>query len=169
MLVQMALMQKFMLLLGQPTRALTVIVFSMLIASGVGSFMSGKWLDSADHKLMRVLAIIAALIAALAILATPLVHAAATWPMPARILLTIATIFPAAFFMGMPFPTGLRRLTPPRTVRPLGLVAERGRQRYGISHRRRHRHLLGAPRDDADGRRSLRSRALGDHGDEARA
>ncbi len=109
-LVQMALMQKFMLLLGQPTRSLTVIVFSMLIASGAGSYFSSKWIDDADNKLMRVLVLIAALIAALAILATPLVHVAATWAMPARILMTIAVIFPAAFFMDMPFPSGLRRL-----------------------------------------------------------
>jgi hypothetical protein len=109
-LIQMALMQKFMLILGQPTRSLTVIVFSMLVASGLGSYFSGKWIDAADGKLMQVLAIIAVLIGALAILATPLVHAASGWPMPARIAMTIAAIFPAAFFMGMPFPSGLRRL-----------------------------------------------------------
>lgn len=109
-LVQMALIQKFMLLLGQPTRALTVIVFSMLVASGAGSYYSGKLVDGSDRNLARVLAAIAGLIVTLAVLATPLVHAAAVWPMAARVVLTIVAIFPAAFFMGMPFPSGLRRL-----------------------------------------------------------
>ncbi|MEI9813129.1 MAG: hypothetical protein WDO18_10900 [Acidobacteriota bacterium] len=159
-LVQMALIQKFMLLLGQPTRALTVIVFSMLIASGAGSYFSGKWIDSSDRRLTFVLATVAALIAALAILATPLVHAAAVWPMPARILMTVAAIFPAAFFMGMPFPQRPPPpRTPPSTLRALGLVAERRRQRHGIGRRRRARHLLGLARDPPHRRSALYRRA----------
>ena len=39
-LIQVALIQKFVLLLGRPTYALTVIVFSMLVASGLGSYFS---------------------------------------------------------------------------------------------------------------------------------
>lgn len=109
-LVQMALIQKFMLMLGQPTRALTVIVFSMLVASGAGSWASRKVVGDADRRLIRVLAIVAGLIALLAVLATPLVRMAATWPMLARMVLAVAAIAPAAFFMGMPFPSGLRRL-----------------------------------------------------------
>ena len=109
-LVQMALIQKFMLLLGQPTRALTVIVFSMLIASGAGSYFSRTLVAGMDRRLMMVLAAVAALIGLLAVVATPLVHTAATWPMIARILLAVAMIAPPAFFMGMPFPSGLRRL-----------------------------------------------------------
>ena len=41
-LIQIALIQKFVLLLGHPTYALTVIVFSMLVASGAGSFFSRR-------------------------------------------------------------------------------------------------------------------------------
>lgn len=109
-LVQMALIQKFMLMLGQPTRALTVIVFSMLVASGAGSWASRKIVGDRDRRLIRVLAIVAALIALLALSITPLVRIAAAWPMPARIVLAVAMIAPPAFFMGMPFPSGLRRL-----------------------------------------------------------
>ena len=109
-LVQMALIQKFMLLLGQPTRALTVIVFSMLVASGAGSYFSRTVVAGVDKRLMMVLAAVAALIALLAAGATPLVRVAATWPMVARVMVAVAAIAPAAFFMGMPFPSGLRRL-----------------------------------------------------------
>lgn len=109
-LVQMALIQKFMLLLGQPTRALTVIVFSMLIASGAGSWASRRFVGDTDRRLIRILALAASLIATLAVSATPLVRMAATWPMFARMMLVVVMIAPAAFFMGMPFPSGLRRL-----------------------------------------------------------
>ncbi len=46
-LIQVALIQKFVLFLGHPTYALTVIIFSMLISSGLGSFWS-KSLVRAD-------------------------------------------------------------------------------------------------------------------------
>ena len=62
----MALIQKFVLLLGHPTYALTVIVFSMLVASGAGSFFSRRVIAGDDARLMRVLAAIAVLVAVLA-------------------------------------------------------------------------------------------------------
>ncbi len=114
-LVQVALIQKFVLLLAHPTYALTVIVFSMLVASGAGSYfsrriISGAGDSAADARLIRVLAGVAILVIALAFGASPLVAAAAGWPMAAKILITMLAIAPAAFLMGMPFPSGLRRL-----------------------------------------------------------
>ena len=41
-MIQVALIQKFILFLGHPTYALTVIVFSMLVWSGLGSFYSRR-------------------------------------------------------------------------------------------------------------------------------
>jgi hypothetical protein len=108
-LIQVALIQKFVLLLGHPTYALTVIVFSMLVASGAGSYFSRR-LASQDSGLIAVLIAIAALVGCLAFAATPLAAAAAAWPLPAKMALTAAAIAPAAFLMGMPFPNGLRRL-----------------------------------------------------------
>ncbi len=109
-LIQVALIQRFILLLGHPEYALTVIVFSMLVASGLGSYLSKTVVAGDDGKLIRVLAFIAVLVAALAAGAGPLVTAAAAWPLAAKIALTSLTIAPAAFLMGMPFPSGLRRL-----------------------------------------------------------
>ncbi len=41
-LIEVALIQKFVLFLGHPTYALTVVIFSMLVSSGIGSSFSGK-------------------------------------------------------------------------------------------------------------------------------
>src|SRR4029077_3753184 len=109
-LVQVALIQKFVLLLGHPTYALTVIVFSMLVASGVGSYFSGTVIAGNDSRLIRVLAGVAALVAILAFAATPLVTAAAGWSLQAKIILTTLAVAQAEFLMGIPFPSGLRRL-----------------------------------------------------------
>lgn len=109
-LIQVALIQKFVLLLGHPTYALVVIVFSMLVASGIGSYFSRRIIADDDARLVRVLCAIAVLITVLAFVAKPLTQTAAVWPLPAKMLLTVLAIAPAAFLMGMPFPSGLRRL-----------------------------------------------------------
>ncbi len=107
-LIQVALIEKFVLLLGHPTYAVTVIVFSMLAASGAGSYLSRG--VSTDRRLMALLAAVAALVTALAFGASPLTAAAVAWPLPAKVAVTALAIAPAAFLMGMPFPSGLRRL-----------------------------------------------------------
>jgi hypothetical protein len=109
-LIQVALIQKFVLLLGHPTYALTVIVFSMLVASGTGSFFSRRFIAGDDHRLMAALAAIAVLIAVLAFVASPLSATAAGWNVYSKMAITALSIAPAAFLMGMPFPSGLRRL-----------------------------------------------------------
>ena len=110
-LVQVAMIQKFVLLLGHPTYALIVIIFAMLLASSLGSYWS-KRLGAAerDSTLRWVLATVAFLVGALALVITPLSNAAVGWPFAARVGLTLALIAPPAFVMGMPFPSGLSRL-----------------------------------------------------------
>jgi hypothetical protein len=109
-LIQIALIQKFVLLLGHPTYALTVIVFSMLVASGAGSYFSRRFVSDDDSRLMRLLFAIAIVIMMLAFGASRLTEAAVAWPLLAKMALTAIAIAPAAFLMGMPFPSGLRRL-----------------------------------------------------------
>ena len=109
-LIQVALIQHFVLLLGHPTYALTVIVFSMLVSSGLGSYFSRRLLGEGDNRLIGALFAIALLIGLLAIVARPIVASVAAWPLAAKVILTMLSIAPAGFLMGMPFPTGLRRL-----------------------------------------------------------
>src|SRR5206468_4481241 len=42
-LVEISLIQRFVLFLGHPTYALTVVVFLMLLSSGIGSLASRRW------------------------------------------------------------------------------------------------------------------------------
>ena len=106
-LIQVALIQKFILFLGHPTYALTVVVFSMLLASGAGSFWSERIIQQNFARLRRVAFFIAGAIAILVWLVPRVTEAGVAIGLGWKILISIALISPAAFAMGMPFPTGL--------------------------------------------------------------
>jgi predicted membrane-bound spermidine synthase len=105
-----ALVQKFVLFLGHPTYALTVIIFSMLISSGLGSYFSRRIAADSDARLSRLLALVALLVAILAVSVSPVLGAGVGLPLPVKFLISVLLIAPPGFLMGVPFPTGLRRL-----------------------------------------------------------
>ncbi|HWE50232.1 MAG TPA: hypothetical protein VG273_10605 [Bryobacteraceae bacterium] len=109
-LVEVALIQKFVLFLGHPTYALTVVIFSMLISSGLGSFMSHRIVADKNNRLVAVLAVSAVLVAVLAFAAQPILSAGVGLPLLVKMVATVLLIAPAGFAMGIPFPTGLRFL-----------------------------------------------------------
>jgi len=98
------------LFLGHPTYALTVIIFSMLIASGCGSYWSRRFVGLSEERLGTVMALIAVMVVALAFAVTPLTEAGVGLPLWLKVLITVLVIAPPAFVMGMPFPTGLSLL-----------------------------------------------------------
>ena len=108
-LIQVALIQKFVLFLGHPTYALWVIIFSMLVSSGIGSYFSKRFITSLSSWTYTLIAI-AVLVVVVAFLATPVTQALVGLSLTAKILITVAGIAPLAFFMGMPFPAGLSLL-----------------------------------------------------------
>jgi hypothetical protein len=109
-LIEVALIQKFVLFLGHPTYALTVVIFSMLVSSGAGSFASRVIIGDNSRRLLGVLAGAAALVGALALVLQPILSAGVGLPFAVKVLATILLIAPSGFLMGMPFPTGLRML-----------------------------------------------------------
>ncbi|HET9320784.1 MAG TPA: hypothetical protein VFO27_13450 [Bryobacteraceae bacterium] len=109
-LIEVALIQKFVLFLGHPTYALTVVIFSLLVSSGIGSYASGKVIGSSAARWRAVLGGVALLIGLLAVDVTVLLPKAITLPIAWKVVVSVALIFPAGFLMGMPFPTGLARL-----------------------------------------------------------
>ena len=109
-MIQVSLIQKFVLFLGHPIYALTVIIFSMLISSGLGSYWSRRIVNESEGRLSTIFLLIAGLIAVLALIATPLTQGLVGLPQPVKNLLTVVLIAPVGFLMGIPFPTGLGRL-----------------------------------------------------------
>jgi hypothetical protein len=109
-LIEVGLIQRFVLFLGHPTYALTVVIFSLLISSGGGSFASRHLVGEDEGRLVKALGCVA-LLAALVAVATPGLLAALVWlPLPLKMALTVTLVGPLGFVMGMPFPAALRRL-----------------------------------------------------------
>jgi len=108
-LVEVSFIQRFVLFLGHPTYALTVVVFLLLLSSGVGSLFSRRWMASAD-RIPWVLASIAACIAMLAMVLPRLLESQVGQPFPLKVGIAGAFLIPLGLAMGMPFPTGLRML-----------------------------------------------------------
>jgi len=108
-LVEIAFIQRFVLFLGHPTYALTVVVFLLLLASGAGSLASRRWLAQAG-KVKVPLALIVALLAVLVPILPRLLNALVGLPFAGKLLVSAALLGPLGFAMGMPFPSGLRAL-----------------------------------------------------------
>src|SRR5579859_1936546 len=108
-LVEITMIQRFVLFLGHPTYALTVVVFLLMLTSGAGSLAARHWI--ADWRRIRfpLLFITAALTAYIFVLPRILV-AWVGWPLGLKLLVSAALLAPVGFLMGMPFPTGLRAL-----------------------------------------------------------
>jgi spermidine synthase len=120
-LVEIAFIQRFVLFLGHPTYALTVVIFLLMISSGAGSLVSRRWLVRAQRGWIPLLIVVGVLVAYVLFLPGRLA-ALVGMSFASRLLMSALLLIPLGFAMGMPFPTGLRALAAsPKT--PL-LVAE---------------------------------------------
>jgi hypothetical protein len=108
-LVEVAFIQRFVLFLGHPTYALTVVVFLLLLSSGAGSLASRRWMARAGRARLP-LAGIAAVLLLYVFLLPGLLEALVGLPFAAKLVVSGALLIPLGFAMGMPFPTGLRGL-----------------------------------------------------------
>jgi hypothetical protein len=109
-LVEIALIQRFVLFLGHPTYALTVVVFLMLLASGAGSLASRRFVRDSTRVWIPLLAIAAGIVLYRFIL--PIVISAQVGlPFAAKLAISAGLLIPLGFLMGMPFPTGLRAMS----------------------------------------------------------
>ena len=109
-MIEVGLIQKFVLFLANPTRALSVVIFSMLVSSGLGSFSSRRLLGKDEGRLIKALGSVALLAAVLSLVLSSLLSALVWLPIGLKMAMTVLLIAPVGFVMGMPFPTGLARL-----------------------------------------------------------
>jgi spermidine synthase len=108
-LVEITFIQRFVLFLGHPTYALTVVVFLLLLSSGAGSMASRKLLHDSAHVWRPLSAIVLGLLLYVFILPRAL-DGLVGLPFAAKLLVSATLLVPLGFIMGMPFPTGLRAL-----------------------------------------------------------
>jgi hypothetical protein len=111
MLLEVAVLQQFVLLLGHPVYSLTVTLFSLLLGTGLGSLISRRVADNrvTGVTLRALLMIFAAGLLAPVVLPW-VIDAAIAWPLPVRIGLAVALLLPLGILLGMPLPGGMRLL-----------------------------------------------------------
>jgi hypothetical protein len=106
---EIALIQRFVLFLGFPTYALSVVLFALLLWSGLGSLLAGRVHDS-RRALTIALTLSCVLIGASAFGLLPLLAALIDLPFSLRVALTVLLLAPAGIPLGMAMPLGLGRL-----------------------------------------------------------
>ena len=100
--VELALLQHLTLLLGHPIFTLSILLFTLLAAGGVGSRFAGRL------RLGAVCLAIGALAALYALALPRVVPLLLPLPLGARIAVAVLLVAPLGFLMGMPFPSGLQ-------------------------------------------------------------
>lgn len=108
--IQIALIQKFTLFLGQPVYTMLTVISSMLIFSGIGAKYSEKFTKENKTRLYSVFLIIAIYTMFIGLVSPLMFEAFVSLSLIFRIIITIILLAPLAFFMGMPFPTGISML-----------------------------------------------------------
>lgn len=112
MLIEVALLQRFVLLLGHPVYSLTVTLFSLLLGTGAGSYLS-RGFDDASLRARLRLALTGIIVVALVgiLVLPPLITAVIQTPRFVRIVLAVVILAPAGALMGIPLPSGVRLLS----------------------------------------------------------
>jgi spermidine synthase len=111
MLLEVAILQRFVLLLGHPVYSLTVTLFSLLLGTAIGAAWSRRMTGPAVKR-----AAIAA-VAAIALAGVSLAFGLAPiidWGIPltrsGRIAMAVGLLVPLGVLLGVPMPSGLRLL-----------------------------------------------------------
>ncbi|HXG63774.1 MAG TPA: hypothetical protein VNO70_01630 [Blastocatellia bacterium] len=110
-IVEVAMIQKFILFLGHPVYALAVVLFSLLTFSALGSYLSGRIGDARlTSAAVKMLGALVALVFVYIVALPPIFYGLVHLALPLRILIAVVLMGPLAVVMGMPMPTGIRML-----------------------------------------------------------
>jgi hypothetical protein len=107
--LEVALIQRFVLFLGFPTYALSVVLFALLVWTGAGSLLSGR-VRRPRRTLTLALGAACAAIALATFALQPLLTALLDLPFALRVAVTVVLLAPVGILLGTAMPLGLTRL-----------------------------------------------------------
>ena len=114
MLVEIPLSQKLILPLGYPTLSLTVILFSVLLGGGAGSWFSQRFRGERLQRHAMLCALGVAIFTACGVMVLGAAsNALLAIPLALRIVLVGLSLLPLGFLLGTPFPAGMRLFPAP--------------------------------------------------------
>ncbi|RLD23465.1 MAG: hypothetical protein DRI70_09370 [Bacteroidetes bacterium] len=107
MFLEIVFIKYFVLYLGHPIYSVATVISVMLISSGIGSYFSSRY-KIYRKALLKITGLITGLILIYAVVIGVFLSGTVGLPIVIKILLTVVIIAIPSFFMGMPFPIGLK-------------------------------------------------------------
>lgn len=107
-MIEIALLGRFTLFLGQPVYTFAVVLASLLVFTGVGSSLAGRFRSRPRQALRWVIPLLLLTLMATAFLIPILFSATLGWTILWRVVLAVLVLAPLGILLGMPFPAGLR-------------------------------------------------------------
>ncbi|MBW2046069.1 MAG: hypothetical protein JRI96_14500 [Deltaproteobacteria bacterium] len=109
MFIEISQMQRLIIFLGHPTYGLSVVLFTLLLSSGLGSYSTQKIniLSNRKSAVVRLLLLLGVL-AVFGKLTPYVIDAFKGSTTMFRIFISALILFPLGLFMGMPFPLGMK-------------------------------------------------------------
>ena len=112
MLIEVSVLQHFVLLLGHPVYSLTVTLFSLLLGTGLGAAWSRRFEAASLRRTGAVgVVLVAGLALAVMAVAAPIITWAVPFPRGLRMTIAVGLLVPLGVALGIPMPTGLRMLS----------------------------------------------------------
>jgi hypothetical protein len=109
-LIELALLQKLILLMGNPTMTFALLLFTLLLSSGSGSLLSSRIAKNNMKNLVFVIGGIAGIGLLYVFFLPSIIYSTIAEPLEVKAAVSIAILAPIGFLMGMPLPTGMRLL-----------------------------------------------------------
>lgn len=109
-MIEIVMIQLFSLLLGEPVYTFAIVLAALLLFTGLGAYLSGKFSDP-GRIVKNAIVSLAALLLLASFFLPPLLRQAIALPMGARVALSVILIMPLGILLGMPFPSGIRLLS----------------------------------------------------------
>ena len=111
MILEISLLQKFILYLGSPTIALSILLGSLLVGMGIGSYFGGKiYPDAAVKRLKNISGLIVIAGVLLYIIYPIILNELLVYGLVLRAIVCFVLLLPFGFLLGIPFPTGIQML-----------------------------------------------------------
>jgi hypothetical protein len=110
MLIEISQMERLMIFLGHPTYGLSVVLFALLLSSGLGSHSTARLGGSSvkGWAATGMLLLLLLVLLGFGKLTPHITSAFQASDTPVRIIVAVAILFPLGFLMGMPFPLGIK-------------------------------------------------------------
>lgn len=107
-LIEIVLLQRLSLFLGQPIYTFAVVLAGLLIFTGAGSYLAGHIQVVSRRTLSYALLAVVAVILFTLVVTPPILSLALGLALPWRIAVAVLVVAPLGIILGVPFSTGLR-------------------------------------------------------------